>query len=152
VGEWLKLPECTFTAPEGMEFDAWQKGEQKAAPGEEVYLDSEAVTITALWKEKEPEPDDPTKPWTITFDANGGTGAMDPVTVPKAEGGTTYTLPACGFTAPEGKTFQAARSTPPARLSPSPATPPSPQCGRTRRSSPPSPPAGRLPTTSTAAI
>ena len=107
VGEWLKLPECTFTAPEGMEFDAWQKGEQKAAPGEEVYLDSEAVTITALWKEKEPEPDDPTKPWTITFDANGGTGAMDPVTVPKAEGGTTYTLPACGFTAPEGKTFQA---------------------------------------------
>lgn len=107
VGEWLKLPECTFTAPEGMEFDAWQKGEQKAAPGEEVYLDSAAVTITALWKEKEPEPDDPTKPWTITFDANGGTGAMDPVTVPKAEGGTTYTLPACGFTAPEGKTFQA---------------------------------------------
>lgn len=107
VGEWLTLPECTFTAPEGMEFDAWQKGEQKAAPGEEVYLDSEAVTITALWKEKEPEPDDPTKPWTITFDANGGTGAMDPVTVPKAEGGTTYTLPACGFTAPEGKTFQA---------------------------------------------
>ncbi len=107
VGEWLKLPECTFTAPEGMEFDAWQKGEQKAAPGEEIYLDSEAVTITALWKEKEPEPDDPTKPWTITFDANGGTGAMDPVTVPKAEGGTTYTLPACGFTAPEGKTFQA---------------------------------------------
>lgn len=107
VGEWLKLPECTFTAPEDMEFDAWQKGEQKAAPGEEVYLDSEAVTITALWKEKEPEPDDPTKPWTITFDANGGTGAMDPVTVPKAEGGTTYTLPACGFTAPEGKTFQA---------------------------------------------
>ena len=107
VGEWLKLPECTFTAPEGMEFDAWQKGEQKAAPGEEIYLDSEAVTITALWKEKEPEPDDPTKPWTITFDANGGTGTMDPVTVPKAEGGTTYTLPACGFTAPEGKTFQA---------------------------------------------
>ena len=107
VGEWLKLPECTFTAPEGMEFDAWQKGEQKAAPGEEIYLDSAAVTITALWKEKEPEPDDPTKPWTITFDANGGTGAMDPVTVPKAEGGTTYTLPACGFTAPEGKTFQA---------------------------------------------
>lgn len=107
VGEWLTLPECTFTAPEGMEFDAWQKGEQKAAPGEEIYLDSEAVTITALWKEKEPEPDDPTKPWTITFDANGGTGTMDPVTVPKAEGGTTYTLPACGFTAPEGKTFQA---------------------------------------------
>lgn len=107
VGEWLTLPECTFTAPEGMEFDAWQKGEQKAAPGEEVYLDSEAVTITALWKEKEPEPDDPTKPWTITFDANGGTGTMSPVTVPKAEGGTTYTLPACGFTAPEGKTFQA---------------------------------------------
>ncbi len=107
VGEWLKLPECTFTAPEGMEFDAWQKGEQKAAPGEEIYLDSAAVTVTALWKEKEPEPDDPTKPWTITFDANGGTGTMDPVTVPKAEGGTTYTLPACGFTAPEGKTFQA---------------------------------------------
>lgn len=103
VGEWLTLPECTFTAPEGKEFDAWDKG----APGEEVYLDSEAVTITALWKDKEPEPEDPNKPWTITFDAGGGTGAMSPVTVPKAEGGATYTLPACAFTAPEGKTFQA---------------------------------------------
>ena len=103
VGEWLKLPECAFTAPEGKEFDAWDKG----APGEEFLLEDEAVTITALWKDKEPEPEDPNKPWTITFDAGGGTGTMSSVTVPKAEGGATYTLPACSFTAPEGKTFQA---------------------------------------------
>ena len=38
----------------------------------------------------------------ITFDANGGSGTMDAVTVNKGE---LYTLPACGFTAPEGKEF-----------------------------------------------
>ena len=42
--------------------------------------------------------------YTVTFDANGGTGTMDPITVEEGEG---YTLPECGFTAPEGKQFKA---------------------------------------------
>jgi hypothetical protein len=40
--------------------------------------------------------------YTVTFDANGGTGTIAAETV---TGGATYTLPACTFTAPEGKTF-----------------------------------------------
>ena len=44
--------------------------------------------------------------WTadITFDANGGTGTMAPVTCTV---GSTYTLPECAFTAPTDKQFKA---------------------------------------------
>ena len=41
------------------------------------------------------------KEYTVSFDANGGTGTMDAVT---AEAGA-FTLPECTFTAPEGKRF-----------------------------------------------
>ena len=41
--------------------------------------------------------------YTVTFDANGGTGTMSDVTGVFGE----YTLPANGFTAPEGKQFKA---------------------------------------------
>ena len=41
---------------------------------------------------------------TITFNGNGGSGSMGPVTV-KAE--TNYILPACGFTAPADQEFKA---------------------------------------------
>ncbi|MBR1771543.1 MAG: leucine-rich repeat protein [Lachnospiraceae bacterium] len=38
----------------------------------------------------------------VTFDANGGSGTMEPVHVAS---GAAYTLPTCGFTAPEGSVF-----------------------------------------------
>ena len=41
---------------------------------------------------------------TITFDGNGGSGSMEPVTV---KAGTNYILPACGFTAPADQQFKA---------------------------------------------
>ena len=41
---------------------------------------------------------------TITFDGNGGSGSMDSVTV---KAGTNYTLPECGFTAPDDQEFKA---------------------------------------------
>lgn len=40
--------------------------------------------------------------YTITFDANGGSGSMDPQ---KELQDSEYTLPECAFTAPEGKDF-----------------------------------------------
>ena len=40
--------------------------------------------------------------FTITFNANGGTGSMEPVTV---EGGSRYPLPACGFIPPVNMQF-----------------------------------------------
>ena len=42
--------------------------------------------------------------FTITFDGNGGSGSMDSVTV---KAGTNYTLPECGFTAPDDQEFKA---------------------------------------------
>ncbi|MDO4536774.1 MAG: InlB B-repeat-containing protein, partial [Coriobacteriales bacterium] len=39
---------------------------------------------------------------TISFDANGGSGTMDPITV---NSGESFVLPECTFTPPEGKVF-----------------------------------------------
>ena len=44
---------------------------------------------------------------TITFNAGGGSGSMDSVTV---NAGTIYILPACGFTAPADQEFKVGRS------------------------------------------
>ena len=46
----------------------------------------------------------PLADFTITFNGNGGSGSMEPVTV---KAGTNYILPACGFTAPADQEFKA---------------------------------------------
>lgn len=55
-------------------------------------------TITITWKKDGDTP--PATTYTVSFDANGGSGTMANVTT-----ASPYTLPACGFTAPEGKEF-----------------------------------------------
>ena len=93
------LPACGFTAPAGQEFKAWEIGgvEYNAGDGYVVLGNTE---IKALWKDSAVIP----TTFTITFNANGGTGSMEPVTV---EEGSRYPLPACGFTAPAGQEFKA---------------------------------------------
>ena len=56
-----------------------------------------AVSVKATYKDK------PVTTYTVSFDANGGTGTMADVTGISGE----YTLPANGFTAPDGKQFKA---------------------------------------------
>ena len=46
----------------------------------------------------------PLADFTITFNGNGGSGSMEPVTV---KAGTNYILPECGFTAPADQEFKA---------------------------------------------
>ena len=46
---------------------------------------------------------DTTETYTVSFDANGGGGSMDSVTVTK---GDNFTLPQNGFSAPSQKTFR----------------------------------------------
>ena len=88
------LPANGFTAPGGKVFDKWDKG----AAGTKITV-NEDVTVTAQWKDEgEPTPET----CTVSFDANGGTGTMAPVTVEK---GAEYSLPNNGFTAPENKEF-----------------------------------------------
>lgn len=48
------LPECTFTAPEGMMFKAWQIGEDEYQPYETVTIMGN-TTITALWTDYVPQ-------------------------------------------------------------------------------------------------
>lgn len=104
-----KLPACTFTAPEGMEFDKWSVkiGDDSAEdknPGEKVTA-SDNIKVTAMWKTKTTPPLPPVPvpdKANITFNKNGGNGNMDLIQVEK---GSNYTLPVCSFTAPTDKEF-----------------------------------------------
>ena len=93
TGEYT-LPSNGFTAPSGKQFKGWSL----TTDGETVTkVDmTENKTVYAIWE------DIPVVTYTLTFDANGGTGSMT------AKPGLTgeYILPANGFTAPSGKQFK----------------------------------------------
>ena len=74
-GSKYKLPESTFTAPAGKEFDKWSV-KIGSAPAEDKYPNDEItasdnVTVKAVWKDTKPEPPAPGKV-RITLDGNGG--------------------------------------------------------------------------------
>ena len=102
-----------FTAPEGGTFTGWTviksdaselnvSAESIGTPAGTIQIDGD-VTLKASWNIK----------YTLTFDANGGTGTMDPIVVTDGvalageDAPNEYTLPECGFTPPEGKRFVA---------------------------------------------
>ena len=99
VDEFTKytLPEnIYFTPPEGKEFDKWQNrftGEYYK-PGDVLIITSQ-VTFIPIWKDS--------KNVTVSFNSNGGSGTMNPVSVNK---GSYYKLPECGFTHPNGNQFK----------------------------------------------
>ena len=99
-GSIFTLPDCTFTAPSDKEFKAWEVGGVERAVGDSMTLLGD-TTVKAIWKDQIPGPEETV---TITFDKNGGTGTMPSVTKNKDE---LYELPACAFTAPDGKAFKA---------------------------------------------
>ncbi|MDO5014912.1 MAG: InlB B-repeat-containing protein, partial [Clostridia bacterium] len=85
------LPENTFTAPAGQEFNYWEVNGTKKAVGDVITV-NEATTVKAVWAEQV----------TVSFDANGGTGTMESEIINK---GSNYTLPESTFTAPAGQEF-----------------------------------------------
>ena len=89
------LPANGFTAPAGKQFKAWSVGGVEKAVGDKITVTAN-TTVTAVWE------DIPVVTYTVSFDANGGTGSMADVTGVSGE----YTLPANGFTAPAGKQFK----------------------------------------------
>ena len=91
------LPACGFTAPDGQEFKAWEIGGIEYNAGDD-YVVLGNTEIKALWKDSAVIP----TTFTITFNANGGTGSMEPVTI---EEGSRYPLPACGFIPPVNMQF-----------------------------------------------
>lgn len=90
---------CHFTAPAGERLVYWSDradnatGSTHYAVGHEYRNLQSNLTLYAVWE---------TTARTVQFDANGGTGTMDTVTVNLND---SYTLPPCTFTAPEGKEF-----------------------------------------------
>ena len=91
--------ECGFTAaaPEGQRFKAWKLGENEYAEGTEYTLGAESVTFEAVF---EPIP---AESFTVTFDVNGGTGAIASM---QAAPNGVITLPGgSALTAPANKGF-----------------------------------------------
>ena len=88
------------TAPTGKVFDKWEvvSGSITLADANSAtttfIMPADAVSVRATYKDT----------YTVSFDANGGTGTMTAVTVVS---GDSFTLPANGFTAPAGKQFKA---------------------------------------------
>ena len=95
-GEKFKLPECTFTPPEGKEFAGWLAANGTVYPAGDIVFSTTDTVLKATWKDKE------AAEVTISFDPNGGTGTMQPM---KVKSGENFTLPECTFTPPEGKEF-----------------------------------------------
>ena len=94
-------PECTFAAPDSQEFDCWTNadGTETYPAGTSLGLLAGDTTLYAKWKDVEPAP---VTHFTVSFDANGGTGEMTPADV---DADAEYTVPASTFTAPSGKVF-----------------------------------------------
>ena len=95
-GEKFKLPECTFTPPEGKEFAGWLAVNGKVYPAGDIVSSVGSSVLKATWK------DTGAAEITISFNPNGGTGSMQPM---KIKSGENFTLPECTYTPPEGKEF-----------------------------------------------
>ena len=61
-GEKYKLPENTFgTPPDKQKFKTWEIDGKEVAPGTEITIEKDTV-VKAIWKDKETETPDPSKP------------------------------------------------------------------------------------------
>ena len=92
AGEDFELPDCTFTAPDGQEFKAWEVDGQEYPAKTKIKINKE-TEVKAIWKDIE---------YKVTFNSNEGTGEMPEQKVKKGE---KCTLPENGFAPPENKKF-----------------------------------------------
>ena len=94
---------------DGEGFEGWSFTKGGEVLTSEAYWIDRDTNLYAIYKsvsDPTPDPDDGVTKYTVTFDANGGTGTMDSITVTAGEDGKFWvTLPECGFTAPDGKFF-----------------------------------------------
>lgn len=94
----LTLPACGFIPPSGKRFVCWRVGNNSWNPGDKIIINFD-TTVNAIWEDIPQQP----ATYTVSFDADGGTGTMAAAIGISGE----YTLPANGFTAPNGKQFKA---------------------------------------------
>ena len=91
---------ANITPPAGMMLDRWEIPDAIGDvhlfyPGQTVRIIGDVEAIP-LWIQAPPST------CTISFDPDDGSGTMDPITVPYGE---PFTVPECGFNAPEGTKF-----------------------------------------------
>ena len=91
-----KAPKPTDPTKDGYDFKGWTLSGSAYDFNTAVNGN---ITLVATWEQKQVVP----TTYTVSFAANGGTGTMADVTGISGE----YTLPANGFTAPDGKQFKA---------------------------------------------
>ena len=96
--EYRMAGESSYTACGGTEIENLSAGNYfvRYAEDNNHFASSDAEVTVGEGK--------PLADFTITFNGNGGSGSMEPVTV---KAGTNYILPACGFTAPADQEFKA---------------------------------------------
>ena len=96
-----------FEAPQGKHFKEWRVNSETGAivkPGAKFELTAN-TTFIAMWEADATDEGlvDATVFHKVSFNANGGSGNMEALDVQEG----AYVLPACTFTAPEGKAFDA---------------------------------------------
>lgn len=94
-GSVYELPECTFTAPNGYEFDVWEYMGSRAKPGHKYQINGD-ITIKALWKKLAVQSFD------VKFNPGEASGSMEDA---KAYANEDFIVPEAKFIAPDGKVF-----------------------------------------------
>ena len=94
-GSVYELPKCTFTAPNGYEFDVWEYMGSRAKPGHKYQINGD-VTIKALWKKLAVQSFD------VKFNPGEASGSMEDA---KAYANEDFIVPEAKFIAPDGKVF-----------------------------------------------
>lgn len=99
AGEDFELPDCTFTAPDGQEFKAWEVDGQEYQAKAKIKINKE-TTIKAIWQAKPiaPKPEDENKKYEIklTSSANGKI-LLNPKKAKEGELVTVQAVPDYGY-------------------------------------------------------
>ena len=98
AGEDFELPDCTFTAPEGQEFKAWEVDGEEYQAKEKIKINKE-TEVKAIWKNKLIEK------FTVTINPNNN--GINKSKTEEIKKGEDFELPDCTFTAPDGQEFKA---------------------------------------------
>ena len=93
------LPHCSFVAPIGQKFSGWKVNNENETryPDEIVQISLDTI-IYAVWED---DVNIISTTYNVAFNSNGGSGTMSDAVVNT----NTYTLPLCGFAAPNGMEF-----------------------------------------------
>ena len=95
-GSTFIAPSCAFEYANHT-FDGWALNSEtgtKYNVGATIQNISSDITLFATWLENQVTPPDPQQNYTVSFNANGGSGTMSP----QSTNGSTYVVPACTFT------------------------------------------------------